>query len=299
MRVLVTGGAGFIGSNLCEELVKKHEVVAYDNFSFGTPKNLEAVKENVEVIRGDILDSKLKSIDCDVIIHLAGTSSAPMFMPDPSQGVKTNVMGFINVLECAKRNGVKVVYASTSSIYGNNPTPLTEDQKVTPPNFYSVTKLAMENLAHLYHQEFGVGSAGLRFMSVYGPHELAKGNFANLVSQFMWWMLKGERPTLYGDGTQTRDFIYVKDIVRAITLCMGVRGAEIYNVGTGKAHSLNQLVKMLNEEMGTDLPPKYIENPIKNYIMTQLADIAKIGRIGYKPRYTLKQGIKECYEHYR
>jgi UDP-glucose 4-epimerase len=297
MRILVTGGAGFIGSNLCEELAGGHEVVVYDNFSLGTPENLKGVE--AEVVKGDITDAKLRSIRCDSIVHLAGTSSAPMFMPDPSDGVRTNVMGFMNVLECAKKNGVKVIYASTSSVYGNNSTPLKEDQKVVPPNFYSMSKLAMENLAHLYHNEFGVDSAGLRFMSVYGPHERAKGKFANLVSQFMWWMLKGENPVLYGDGTQTRDFIYVKDIVQAIKLCLDVRGAEIYNVGTGKAHSLNQLVDVLNEVMGTDIAPRYVENPIKNYIMTQLADIDKIREIGYTPRYPLEQGVRECFEFYR
>jgi UDP-glucose 4-epimerase len=299
VKIVVTGGAGFIGSNLCEELVNEHEVIVYDDFSFGKMENLNRIKDKVQVLKGDIADSKIKSLKCDAIVHLAGTSSAPMFMPDPSKGVVTNVDGFLNVMECARKNDVKVVYASTSSIYGNNPTPLTENQKVVPPNFYSVSKLAMENIAHLYNQEFGIESAGLRFMSVYGPHERAKGKFANLVSQFMWWMLKGENPVIYGDGTQTRDFIYVKDIVQAIKLCLGVKGSEIYNVGTGAAYSLNQLVEILNDVMGLSIDPTYVENPIKNYIMTQLADITKIGKIGYKPEYTLKKGIEECYKFYR
>jgi UDP-glucose 4-epimerase len=299
MRIVVTGGAGFIGSNLCESLVDEHEVVVYDNFSLGNMNNLKNIKDKVKVVNGDITDKKIMSLKCDLIVHLAGASSAPMFLPDPSDGVMVNVKGFLNIMECAKKNNLKVIYASTSSIYGNNPTPLTEDQKVMPPNFYSMSKLAMENLAHIYKQDFGIDSVGLRFMSVYGPHEKAKGKFANLVSQFIWWMLEGEQPVLYGDGTQTRDFIYVKDIVQAIKLCMDVKGAEIYNVGTGKAHSLKQLVDLLNEVMGTSIEPKYVDNPIKNYIMAQLADITKISKLGYKPNYTFKRGIEECYKFYR
>ena len=299
MKILVTGGAGFIGSNLCETIAAEHDVTVYDNLSLGSRDNLKAVKDSLKIVRGDILDRKIRSMKCDTIVHLAGASSAPMFMPDPSKGLNTNINGFVNVLECAKANGAVLIYASTSSIYGNNPVPLREDQMVTPPNFYSVSKLTMENLAYIYNVNYGVSSAGLRFMSVYGPHERSKGKFANLVSQFMWWMLEGKSPVIYGDGNQKRDFTYVKDIVQAIMLLLEAKGSEIYNVGTNKAYSLNQLVGVLNKVMGTDIRPEYIENPMKNYIMTQLADITKIGKLGYKPRYTLENGIRECFDYYR
>ncbi|MCX5781222.1 MAG: NAD-dependent epimerase/dehydratase family protein, partial [Elusimicrobia bacterium] len=192
------------------------------------------------------------------------------------------------------KNDAAVVYASTSSMYGNNPPPLREDMKVVSPNFYAATKVAGEDLARVFFEQYGTVTIGLRYMSVYGPRERSKGIFANMVSQFLWAMQKNEQPIIYGDGSQTRDFVFVKDVVSAHLLAMKLKKAgEIFNVGTGKATSLNQLVDILNNVLGKNIKAKHIEMPVKNYINTQLADITKARKmLGYEPKYELEDGIK-------
>jgi len=156
-----------------------------------------------------------------------------------------------------------------------------------------VTKLANEHLARVFTSEYGIDAVGFRYMSVYGPKEEGKGVFANLVSQFLWAMKKGENPVIYGDGSQTRDFVYVKDVVSANMLAMERgHGGEIFNVGTGTATSLNALITLLNKLLGTSITPKYVDMPVKNYISTQLADVSKIkSKLGFEPQYTLEEGI--------
>ena len=298
MKILITGGAGFIGSNLVEELVRLgNEVVVLDNFFLGSIENLSAVKNKITVVRGDIRDEKTvmdAARGADYIFNEAAASSSPMFMKDLRGSTAVNIDGFINVLNAARKNDATVIYASTSSMYGNNPPPLKEDMKVISPNFYAATKVAGEDIARVYSKEYDIITIGLRYMSVYGPHEKAKGIFANLVSQFLWAMQKNEQPVIYGDGNQTRDFVFVGDVVNAHLLAMKFKnGGEIFNVGTGKATSLNQLVITLNKILGKNIKTKYIKMPVKNYINTQLADISKAKRmLGYAPKYSLEDGIK-------
>lgn len=301
MKILVTGGAGFIGSNIVEELVSQnHEVVVLDKFSLGTMINLESVKKKITVIKGDIRDEKTvekASRGCDIISNQAAASSSPMFKSDLKGSVEINVVGFVNILNAARKNNVRrIVFASTSSIYGNNKPPLREDMKVEPPNFYSATKFNNEHMAKLFSQEYGIETIGFRYMSVYGPHEEPKGNLANLVSQFLWAMKKDESPVIYGNGKQTRDFVFVKDIVQANMLAIDTKKrffGEIFNVGTGKTTSLNDMITMLNKILQKNIKPKYIPVPIKNYIETQIPDISKIKKeLGYSPKYTLEDGIK-------
>lgn len=301
MKVLVTGGAGFIGSHLVEALLERgHEVVILDNFFLGRRENLVPFLREVELVRGSVTDAKLLrriTRGVDLIFHQAAASSSPMFMKDLEGAFYVNVMGFLRLLEAAKESGVgRVVHASTSSIYGSNPVPWREDMKVEPPNFYAASKLACEHLGRLYSLEHGVETVALRYMSVYGPREESKGGYANLVSQFLWWMEKGERPVIWGNGRQTRDFVYVKDVVRANLLAAKARrvSGEVINVGTGKETSLNELVGILNRILGTDLKPKYVKIPVKNYIFRQKADLRKARRLlGYQPEYTLEEGIRE------
>ncbi len=302
MRVLVTGGAGFIGSNLVEGLLEKgHEIIVLDGFFLGKKDNLKGFLDKIELVDGDIRDfDLLKKItkDVDVIFNQAAASSSPMFKEKLRESVAANVDGFVNILNAAKENGVKkVVYASTSSIYGNNMPPLREDMKIVPVNFYASTKLMNEHLAVLFTREYGLETVGLRYMSVYGPRERGKGIYANLVSQFLWSIQKNESPVIYGDGEQTRDFVFVKDVVQANILAMESKKillGEVYNVGTGKAVSLNGLVDIINKVLGKKVKPRHIDMPVKNYIATQLADISKISKdLGYKPRYGLEEGVRD------
>ncbi len=300
MKILVTGGAGFIGSNIVEELVRLgHNVVVLDNLFMGSEENLRDVKDSITFVKGDIRDEKVVSKvsgGCDIIFNEAAASSSPMFFKDLRGAVSVNVDGFINVLNAAKDNSARLVYASTSSIYGNNSPPLKEDMEVHPVNFYSSTKLINEHLASLFSKEYGIESVGLRYMSVYGPHEESKGMFANLVSQFLWAMQKDEQPVIYGDGSQTRDFTYVKDIVRANIIAMkSMRGSgDVFNVGSGNATSLNELVGILNKILGKKIKPKYVPNDVKNYISTQEADVSKIKKmLGFETGFSLEEGIRD------
>ena len=302
MKCLVSGGAGFIGSHIAEALVEEsHEVTVLDNLLLGRKENLSPVMDKIQFVEGDIRDEKLVlklTKDVDFIFNEAAASSAPMFMQNLREAFSTNIDGLAAILNAAKENGIKrVVYASTSSIYGNNPVPLRENMKVMPPNFYSVSKLACENLAKVFSSEYGVQSVGFRYASVYGPREESKGIYANLVSQFLWAIRKNERPVIYGDGSQTRDFVFVKDVVQANLLAMDMSkkiSGEVINVGTGKATSLNELVSILNRVLGKNVKPKYTELKIKNYIFGQQADLTKAKKLlGYAPKYTLEEGIRE------
>jgi UDP-glucose 4-epimerase len=169
--------------------------------------------------------------------------------------------------------------------------------KVVPPNFYSVTKIANEQTALLFGQEYDLETVGFRYMSIYGPKEESKGHFASLATQFLWAMKKNEQPVIYGDGKQTRDFTYVKDAVKANMLAMKskkVMVGEVFNVGSGKAIDLNKLVEIINKLLGKSIKPKYVKIPIKNYIATQFGDNTKISHVlGYKPDYTLERGLVE------
>jgi nucleoside-diphosphate-sugar epimerase len=303
-KILVCGGAGFIGSNLCNIMANKgHEVTAFDNLELGWKENLNS---NVRFIEGAVQDrAKLEETgkDFDYIVNLSGSSSAPMFEDDLRHAVDNNILGHLDVLNFARDIGAKkVLFASTSSIYGNNPTPLTEDQVVVPPNFYSVTKHSMEETSIVYSKKYNLEIIGFRFMSVYGLNEGHKKKFANVLSQFIWEMACDRPAILYGDGTQERDFTNVKDIVQGIELAMNTEkryGFNVFNIGTATAVNLIDLVSTINKVMGKNIPPQLIENPIKSgYIKTQLAGIKKISdELGYKPSILLEDGIKEIVDN--
>lgn len=304
-RILVTGGAGFIGSNFCNAHSKKYDVVALDNLLLGDPEHLAP---DVQFKEGDAADrATLESLgQFDYIVHFAGTSSAPMFQASLVDAYRNSILSFIEVLEYASLSGVKkVLYASTSSLYGNTPPPLTEDQPPIPTNHYSVTKIAMENISACYHQTHpSLETVGFRFMSVYGPHEEHKGIYANLISQFTWGMSRGEQPIIYGDGMQTRDFTNVTDVVQGITLAMETEkhlGNDIFNIGTGTSITVLELVKIISTVLGTDIKPHFIENPVKeNYVLSQQADITKIrSALGYAPSVSLEEGIRHLVGKYK
>lgn len=305
-RVLVTGGAGFIGSNFCNLNKGKFEVIALDNLFLGDKNNLDS---DVTFIEGDA--SKTEDLDeagqVDYVVHLAGTSSAPMFMDDGFvDGYVNSIQSFATVLDWARKKGVKkVIYASTSSLYGNNPLPLVETQQVTPINHYAVTKKTYEDMARCYNKVYpDMDIIGFRFMSVYGPNEEAKGMYANIVSQFAWDIARDLSPVVFGDGTQTRDFTNVRDVVQGLTKAIELEkklGAEVFNIGTGKGTSLNDILDSLAQAFGKEHKAKYIDNPVKEgYVKGQYADISKIQEVlSYEPTVTLEDGIKEQVENLR
>jgi len=356
----VTGGAGFIGSNLANALShetqnssqypveqqlksqgvnringernnKTNDVIALDDLSLGISSNLS---KEVKLVKGSVMDFDLVlelGKDCDYIFHQAALSSSPMFLNDPRKGIDTNVMGFMNVMESAKRNKVKrVIYASSSSIYNGLPMPYKESVNVAPKTFYESSFYCREVIAQTYNLEYGIESIGLRYFSVYGPNERHKGRFANNISQFIWDMVEKKSPIIYGDGTQTRDFTFVDDVVRANILAMGKQnsrsagegsdndndndnakghwrkdildsGFGVYNIGTGIQTSFNSVVEIINKLLGTDIRPTYTKNPINNYVQHTLADISLARlELGYEPKWrNVEEGIKQLLSQYR
>lgn len=295
MKTLVTGGAGFIGSNLVGELVKRGEdVTVIDNFSTGSMNNLESVRGKVKVIRAPCSKiPKLKIPKVKLIFHLGIPSSSPMYRKNRLL-VGEAINEFINVFEYANKNQSKIVYASTSSMYCYCSPPHREDMASEPFDYYTEARITMERLARVYHELYGVISAGMRFFSVYGPHEQAKGKYANMISQFLWDMCADKAPLIYGDGTQTRDFVHVSDIVNGCILAAETKlECEAINLGTGKSTSFNRAIELLNEFLGKSIKPRYRSNPIKNYVSHTLADLTKAGKLlGYKPQVALEAGIK-------
>lgn len=294
MRTLVTGGAGFIGSNLVEELLAAGEdVVVLDNMHTGSPGNLEGLKGSLKLIRASCNDLPGMDLHPEKIYHLGIPSSSPMYKKNPYlMGEALN--GFTAVFELARKSGARVVYASSSSLYSGLLPPHREDMTIPVSDYYTEARLAMERMAELYRRLFDVNSAGMRFFSVYGPKEESKKQYANMVSQFLWQMRRGETPVIFGDGLQTRDFTYVKDVTAALRLAMQSDYHGILNVGTGKAYSFNDLIEILNENMRLAIKPQHVENPIKNYVLHTQADTAKAEKIlGFKAKWSLEDGIRE------
>lgn len=286
----MTGGAGFIGSNLVEALIDEHEITVLDNLHTGSMQNLETVKDRIDIIEGSSNDLLSLDISPEVIFHLGIPSSSPMYKEDPFLTGEA-INGMVAVMELAKRcESQKVVFASSSSLYSGLPTPHREDAEILVADYYTEARLAIERIAQLYNRLYEIDFAGLRFFSVYGPHEEAKERFANMVTQFLWEMKKGNTPLIYGDGTQSRDFVFVGDVVDALMLT-SKRGTGIFNVGTGVAHSFNDVIEILNAKLEIDINPVYVDNPIGNYVPHTKADISKIEALDYKPKYSLYEGI--------
>jgi UDP-glucose 4-epimerase len=290
MKALVTGGAGFIGSNLVEAIVDEFDVTVLDNFQLGSMENLATVNEDIRVIKGSCNDCLSFDLKPDIIFHLGIPSSSQMYLKNPLlMGEAVN--GMVAIMELARiSNSKKVVYASSSSLYNGNPTPHREDANINVTDYYTEARLAIERIGELYYRLHGVDYAALRLFSVYGPHEEAKKGYGNIISQFLWALRAEKTPVIYGDGTQTRDFIYVKDVVDAMILA-SKKGTGIFNVGTGRSHSFNQVTELLNEKLGTERKPEYRENPIKNYVMHTLADATRMNALGFEAKNSLEMGI--------
>ena len=293
-KVIVTGGTGFIGSNLVDKLAEKNEVVVIDNFHTGDQKNIESLLKNnkVQLKTMDVKNIHQLDFKADYVFHMGIYSASPMYRNDPFL-VSEVVSGMISVLEYAKKNKSKVVFASTSSIYNGIKPPHREDIIPLITDYYTEARIAAERMSELYSKLENVDVQAIRFFSVYGPHEEAKKNYANLVTQFYWNITNNESPVIYGDGTQRRDFIHVSDLVEIILRASQLKGFNVINGGTGKNYSLNEMLTMLNKQLGTNVKATFIKMPISNYVMETLADTTNLKeKLSYTPKITLEEGIK-------
>lgn len=296
-NVVVTGGAGFIGSNLVEELAKEHHVKVIDDLSTGHTENLDQIR-GVEFIRGSITDlDLLREVfsDVDWVFHQAALPSVPRSIEDPISSNRVNVDGTLNVLVAARDCGAKkVVYASSSSVYGDTPTlPKREDMTPNPKSPYAATKLAGEYYCQIFSEIYGLKTASLRYFNVFGPRQDPKSQYAAVIPLFIARILNGKPPTIFGDGTQTRDFTFVKDVVQANIRAMESEAIGVFNVACGRQIVLNDLADEIMKITGIETEKVY-EPPRAGDIKDSLADISRAREmLGYEPRFDLDSGLVE------
>jgi nucleoside-diphosphate-sugar epimerase len=296
---LVTGAAGFIGSNIVEELVGMGEqVVAVDNLATGRESNIRPFLDRISFIRADINDSELMAQalrGVDYVLHEAAIPSVPRSVSDPFASHEANVTGTLKLLLAARDAGVKrLVFASSSSIYGDSPTlPKHEDMAPNPLSPYAVNKLAAEEYCGVFTRLYGLPTVALRYFNVFGPRQDPKSQYAAVIPAFIAAALKGKRPTIYGDGLQTRDFTYVKNVIQANLAACYATGAdgEAINIACGERISLLDLVDQINAHLGTAIDPIF-EPERAGDVKHSLADIQKSERLlGFKPSVDFADGL--------
>ncbi len=304
---LVTGGAGFIGSNVCRELLaQNHTVKVLDNFATGRRENLAEIAGDIELFEVDIRDAEgiqpaFKGVD--YVLHQGALPSVPRSVKDPVATTEVNVNGTLNVLTAARDAGVKrVVMASSSSIYGSNPElPKHEGMRPMPISPYAASKLANEAYAAACTHVYGLETVCLRYFNVFGPRQDPKSQYAAVIPIFVTALLKGERPTIFGDGEQSRDFSYVANVIQANLKASTAEGGagQAFNIACGNRISLNELVRELNEIIGTNIDPIHTD-PRPGDVKHSLADISAAREtFGYSPAVDVRQGLEKVVDWYR
>lgn len=297
---LVTGGAGFIGSHLVEALLARgYAVRVLDNLATGRLENLAAVMEKIDFVQGDIQDELLvrQAVQgTNFIFHLAAMVSVPQSMAEPRQAELINAVGTLNVLMAARPAGVqRVVLSSTCAVYGDAPAlPKTEEMMPEPNSPYAISKLAAELYCRLFHQAYGLETVILRYFNVFGPRQDPSSPYSGVVSIFLDRLSQGLTPTIFGDGEQTRDFVYVGDVVRANVLAATTPGAagQTVNIGTGCPVSINELFRALSRVL--DRPAEAYYGPVrKGDIIHSYSDPARAGKVlGWSAQVSLGEGLE-------
>ena len=296
MRVLVTGGAGFIGSNLAMELQKRYpdwEVFVLDDFSDGTFKNL--IDFQGEIITGSITEpetiNRLRKYNFNAIFHQAANANTTDM--NQRRMLEANYEAFKDLLEIVRESRGKMIYASSAAVYGNTPPPMKVHSGLKPENVYGFSKLAMDRFAYRFIEENPkIHVIGLRYFNVYGPGETHKGKMASMVLQLTVQILKGKRPRLFKWGEQKRDFVHVADCVEANIRGLFAEESGVVNVGTGKARSFNEVVEIIKKTLGVEVETEYFDNPYDFYQNYTEADLTETDRIlGWHPQIQIEEGI--------
>lgn len=300
-RIVVTGGAGFIGSNIVEKIFKDNEVIIIDDLSSGRLENLDHVINNsrVKFCQGSILDTELlgKTFEgVDIVFHEAAITSVAKSIDDPLTTNEVNIKGTLNVLIAARSNNVKkVVFASSAAVYGNAAVlPVKENMTPYLQSPYSLTKLTGEYYCQLFSELYGLPTICLRYFNVYGPRQNPDSEYSAVIPSFISNILKNNPPTIYGDGNQSRDFVYVQDVVLANIIAAESKATGVFNIGGGKSITINELAQKILEISGKNLQPEY-QKPRIGEVRDSLADLTLANSLGYQPGYPLKNGLSETF----
>lgn len=306
-NVLVTGGAGFIGSHLVDALLARGDHVrVFDNFSTGNRANLDTNHPRLEIVEGNLTDPQAiaQAVDgIELVFHQAALSSVPRSVDRPLDTHAACVTGTLYLLDAARRAGVRrLVYAASSSAYGDQPTSSKRETDLPAPiSPYGAAKLAAEYYCQAFTATYGFETVALRYFNVFGPRQDPSGPYSAVIPLFVTAILKGQRPKIYGDGHQSRDFCYVANVVHANLLAADAQGAagKVFNVACGQNTSLLQLLAQINHLLGTDVAP--IHEPARaGDVRESLADISQARRIlGYEPQVSFNEGLQRSIEYYR
>lgn len=306
MKYLVTGGAGFIGSNIVKKLLEKGEdVKVLDNFSTGQAHNLAGLEDKIEIIDGDIRDywtvvQAVKGVD--YVLHQAALPSVPRSVENPLSSNEVNINGTLNLLECARMAGVKkFVMASSSSVYGDTEElPKHEKMVPSPLSPYAVTKLTDEYYLKVYWELYKFPTVALRYFNIFGPNQDPSSGYAAVFPKFITAMLLGEQPVVFGDGEQSRDFTYIDNCVQANLLAAtndDIKG-DYFNVACGAQYTLNDTLDMLRKVIGCDIEAIYAD-PRPGDIVHSYASIDKLKKFGYNPEVGFEDGIRRTVDYYK
>ena len=301
MKIFITGGAGFIGIHLCKKLLElNHDIIIYDNFSNSTKQNfLSKIKGNVNLIKGDILDSvslENSMINCDVVIHLAAKISVSESVKNPQETFDVNVNGTTNVLEsCAKNNISKIIVTSTAAVYQNTSKKLDESSIVEPSSPYGESKLEMENNIMSFTSEKNIDAIILRLFNVYGIGQSPE--YAGVITKFLDSIKNNDDLTIFGDGTQTRDFVYIDDVTDAIILSLHSTNFGIYNIASGNSISVLDLANLIIKQSGKNLKLKF-DSSRHGEIKFSTASILKSKKsLNFFPKFKISKGLARLHDN--
>ena len=297
-NIIITGGLGFIGSHITDEIINNNQITILDNFSTGKIENLKNPEHpNLKIIKDDLNTANLQQLleNQDYIFHLAAAASVPQSVETPLNTHSNNVNGTIKLLVAAKDSDIKkIIFSSSSAVYGENPNmPLKETEQYMPTSPYAASKAIGEVYLKTFYETYGLKYTALRYFNVFGPKQDVNSQYAAVIPKFIHSIINNKQPIIYGDGEQTRDFIYVKDIVKANIKAAKSDYNGIINIAAGKAYTINELYEIISEVLKTDIKPEYLD-PRPGDIKHSYASVKNMSKINFKVDETkFKEQLKE------